>query len=121
MESINLSYNEIMEIKGFIICNKIKEINFSHNKISVVKNLSKLLNLQLLDLSSNRIESIENLNALRQNSKLKYVSLNDNHVCKQKDFFDRIFDVVPWLECSPDYSELEVFLIINLRLFMQNV
>lgn len=76
---LNLSGNEILEIKNFGSLDKLKKLALAGNQISEIKNLSSLKNIIYLNLSSNQIKKIKNLTLLK---KLKRLDLSHNQILK---------------------------------------
>lgn len=97
LEFINLHDNNIEEVKGFIMCPKIKEIVLSSNKLRVVKNLSKLSELRLLDLSDNLIDDQSALKSLQQNTQLRYLNVKGNPLALRMKYRKELLDYLPQL------------------------
>lgn len=76
---LNLSQNQITEIKGVELFKKLKVLNLSENEISKLEGLDHLTQLKKLDLSNNQIKKIEGLDYLIQ---LKELYLSDNQIKK---------------------------------------
>lgn len=74
---INLTGNNIEEIKGFDTFKNLQILNLSNNRITKIENLDKLQNLKKLFLSFNRIKKIENLDNFRN---LEILSLYNNQI-----------------------------------------
>jgi len=67
---INLSSNQISEIKGLENLTQLKQLNLSFNQISEIKGLEKLSHLQLLDFRKNQVSEIKGLEKLSHLQKL---------------------------------------------------
>jgi len=81
LESLNLSGNQITEIKGLDRLKNLRELSFFGCKISEIKNLDQLTNLTSLDLGNNQIAEIKGLETL---TKLKSLNLGDNQITEIK-------------------------------------
>lgn len=66
LKSLDLSYNQIKDVKPLLKLYDIKDLNLSHNKISDVSYLSNLTSLEQLNLSDN---NISDLSHSRENTK----------------------------------------------------
>lgn len=59
MKELNLSENQITEIKGLSKLRNLGRLDLSQNKISIMQGLEKLENLFTIDLSGNPIEGCD--------------------------------------------------------------
>ena len=64
LEKLNLSKNQISEIRNLDALTALTELSLSYNQISEIKNLDALTALRVLWLSKNQISEIKNLDAL---------------------------------------------------------
>lgn len=74
---LNLSTNQITEIKGLENFPHLSYLNLSENQINEIKGLENLTNLYYLSLHGNHIKKIENLDSLSQ---LNYLDLSLNEI-----------------------------------------
>jgi protein phosphatase 1 regulatory subunit 7 len=65
---LDLTYNQISEIKGLKSLTNLRILRLAHNNITRIEGLDNLTQLEELDLNDNQIsliEGLENLNNLR--------------------------------------------------------
>ena len=55
LSTLDLSFNEVREIKGLDELTILRELYLPQNKITTISGLDKLTNLSVLELGSNRI------------------------------------------------------------------
>lgn len=89
VEELDLSWNNIIEIKNLDNYPKLRILNLSHNQITKIENLTNLPRLERIYLNSNLIQKIENLEELRS---LRFLFLGDNQVADLDDieYLDRL-------------------------------
>jgi len=68
---LNLSNNQISEIKGLEQLTQLQKLELSRNRITEIRNLEQLMLLQELELSTNQIAEIKGLENLTQLNKLR--------------------------------------------------
>ncbi|MBK8444787.1 MAG: leucine-rich repeat domain-containing protein [Sphingobacteriales bacterium] len=81
LQELNLSYNNISEIKGLDNLSNLQQLYLDNNQISEIKGLDMLSNLQRLDLYSNKnseIMVLDNLGSLQE------LNLYDNQISEIK-------------------------------------
>lgn len=103
LEFINLSHNQLITVEGFILCPNLQEIILSNNKIDSIKTLARCANLRLLDLSFNKLQSVEQLQKLSLNKRLSVLNLNGNEVIWEKGYKIKLGRLLPSL-CTLDPS-----------------
>lgn len=108
LKEIDLSENNIRDIKGIEFATSATYVNLTRNNINDASYLSKLINLVNLELNENKIEDISFLKNLK---KLKTVGLESNNISE-----------VPSLEDSEDLTliNLDNNKIIDLSEFNTN-
>lgn len=74
---LDLSFNEITEIKGLEELELLEELYLSSNRITEIKGLERCINLTALELGNNKIRKIEGLDNLL---KLKSLWLGKNKI-----------------------------------------
>ena len=79
LKYLNLSGNELTEIKGLDQLSKLKYLDLSNNNISQINGLKKLVNLQILNLSRNKIVDVNSKDFLSFD-KLKELYLSQNQI-----------------------------------------
>lgn len=77
LEKLELSYNQISEIKGLEKLTNLTKLSLFSNQISEIKGLEKLINLTTLYLHSNQISEIKGLDKLTY---LTTLSLSSNQI-----------------------------------------
>lgn len=77
LKEIDLSENNIRDIKGIEFATNVTYLNLTRNNIYDASHLSKLMNLVNLELNENKIEDISFLKSLK---KLKSVGLESNNI-----------------------------------------
>jgi len=77
LQSLNLSYNNITDIRGLDALTQLQTLNLSDNDIPDIQGLSNLTELESLDLSGNQITDIHGLDSL---AKLQSLNLSDNGI-----------------------------------------
>ena len=104
LEFINLSHNQLTTVEGFILCPNLQEIILSNNKITSIKTLARCSNLRLLDLSFNKLQAVEQLQKLSLNNKLSVLNLNGNEVIWEKGYKIKLNQILPNLRTlDPSY------------------
>ena len=78
---LDISSNQISEIKGLEALTNLQQLDISRNQISEIKGLEALTNLQQLDISRNQISEIKGLEALNN---LQILSIFDNQISEIK-------------------------------------
>lgn len=79
---LDLSQNQINEIRGLENLYRLENLDLSFNKISKIQDLDYLSNLRTLDLSGNNIQEISNLKTLKN---LLYLNLSNNNLKEIKN------------------------------------
>ena len=72
-EILNLSNNQIQDIKVLSDLINLKKLYLSNNKIDDISLLSNMTNLQGIDLSNNQIKEIEELSNLTNLQRLYFI------------------------------------------------
>jgi len=87
-DSIDLSDNEVRKLDGFPLLRRLGTILLNNNRISKIGSTvsNNLPNLHTLILSGNTIAKLAEIDELAQFEQLKWLSLLDNPVCKEKDY-----------------------------------
>ena len=81
LQKLYLSCNKITEIKGLEQLTQLQKLNLYHNNITEIKGLEQLTQLQELDLSHNQITEIKGLEQLTQ---LQELDLSCNKITEIK-------------------------------------
>jgi hypothetical protein len=81
LSELELSSNQITEIKGLDKLTNLSQLNLDKNKITEIKGLDELTNLSQLDLYSNKISEIKGLDEL---TNLSVLSLSSNQITEIK-------------------------------------
>jgi internalin A len=77
LTSLELSYDQITDIKPLSKLNNLKGLNLNSNQIADIKPISNLTDLTILNLNDNRIVDIKPLSNL---TKLTILSLDNNPI-----------------------------------------
>jgi len=75
LTKLDLSYNELTDVKGLETLTKLTKLDLGINKLTDVKGLEKLKQLTILDLFGNQLTSVKGLEKLTQ---LRRLELRDN-------------------------------------------
>ncbi|KAK2080483.1 hypothetical protein QBZ16_000336 [Prototheca wickerhamii] len=99
-DSIDLSDNAIARLEGFPKLLRLKVLHLNNNRVNKIgRNLeASLPNLEWLMLTNNRLSTLADLDPLRTLPKLKYLSLLDNPVTKQKGYRLYVISQLPKLK-----------------------
>lgn len=81
LKSLDLSSNELIEIKCLKMLKNLETLDLTYNKITEINGLDELTNLKTLYLNSNKIEEIKGLDKLNN---LKELSLAVNSISEIK-------------------------------------
>ena len=81
LKILDLSYNQITEIKGLDYLVNLQKLNLHNNQITEIKGLNNLINLQELVLDSNKITEIKAIDNLIN---LQKIYLGTNHITEIK-------------------------------------
>jgi internalin A len=81
LQTLDLSNNQLSEIKGLEMLGNLQWLNLSNNQLSEIKGLEKLGNLQTLSLLNNELSEVKGLEKLVN---LKRLSLSNNKLSEIK-------------------------------------
>jgi internalin A len=95
LQELDLSSNQLTEIKGLENFVSLQELNLSHNQLTEIKGLENLVGLKWLDLFSNRLTEIKGLENLVG---LKLLNLSHNQLMEIKGL-ENLFGL-KWLDLS---------------------
>jgi hypothetical protein len=92
---LNLSGNDLVDIRPLSHLLKLKELNLSENNILDTSPLQKLAELQILNLSGNKISACNNIKQLAQLHHLTTLSLVGNPICTTSAYPLCVFAILP--------------------------
>jgi hypothetical protein len=95
LKKLDLSKNQISNIKGLISCKKLEELNLSYNRIRFLEPLPA--SLVSLDVSCNWIDSATTFRCLSKNHKLSLLDISGNAIALVKNTEWNIKTLVPGL------------------------
>jgi hypothetical protein len=95
LRKLDLSKNQISNIKGLISCKKLEELNLSYNRIRFLEPLPA--SLISLDISCNWIDSATTFRCLSKNHKLSLLDISGNAIALVKNTDWNIKTLVPGL------------------------
>jgi internalin A len=81
LQQLDISNNQITEIKGLNRLARLQQLNISNNQITEIKGLDRLVSLQQLNISNNQITEIKGLDNLL---KLQQLNVSNNQVVEIK-------------------------------------
>lgn len=73
---------KLSDINGLHNLNNLEKIDLSNNQITNIKELIQLLNLKIVILTNNKITDLENINHLKTLPSLEYLDLRGNELAK---------------------------------------
>lgn len=105
LRKLDLSRNQISNIKGLITCKRLEELNLSYNRIRFLEPLPP--SLTSLDISCNWIDSATTFRILSKNHKLIDLDISGNAIALVKNIEWNIKTLVPaLLKCSIVYDRM---------------
>ncbi len=116
LQQLNISYNQISEIRGLEGLSALQQLDLTSNQISKISGLEGLSALQELDLSSNQISEISGLEGL---SALRQLDLSSNQISEikgleglsalqQLDLSSNKIGEISWLEGLSALQQLDL-------------
>jgi len=113
---LNLSFNQIKEIKNLDSLNELRELSIYRNKIEGISGLGNLVNLRRLIIYHNNITKILNLNNLK---KLEFLDKNLNKILS--NLYQNIALFIILLELSNIYLINPEFTYQHVEKFIRKV
>lgn len=81
LTKLDLSFNDIEDIRGLQTLSKLEELNLSGNQLTSMSDIRQLTNLTFLDISENNITHLSDIQMLNNLPHLKELKLARNPLC----------------------------------------
>jgi Leucine-rich repeat (LRR) protein len=101
LQQLDVGHNSLTQLDPTLTAlTKLSQLVCSHNKISSTEVVAQLPSLQFLALHNNNVSTAADVLSLSQLTRLRYLSLCKNPVCKQDNWQHATVAILPNLQVS---------------------
>jgi Leucine-rich repeat (LRR) protein len=99
VQKLSIISCKLKSLENFPELPALERIELSDNKISgTLEVLAQYPELKVIKLAGNKIKSLEDIVCLKNVSKLENLDLAENPLCKQKDYPEKVWELLPELK-----------------------
>lgn len=99
VQKLSIISCKLKSLENFPELPALERIELSDNKISgTLEVLAQYPELKVIKLAGNKIKSLEDITCLKNVTKLENLDLAENPLCKQKDYSEKVWELLPGLK-----------------------